>query len=136
VALGVVTAIALASVAGCGASDPRTAVLEDRALYSVALTSWADRGDGTLVASVRISGPVHSKLRELTFEVQGRDAQNEIVLSEWVTVDLSEMVRGTPLEQSLILETYGLPLEGLAIDLHPNPDPEALTELEELREVG
>jgi capsular exopolysaccharide synthesis family protein len=132
VAIVALVAFGLAVLSGCQTADERTALLEDRAQYSVALTSWADRGDGTLVASVRITGPVRSELEILTFEIQGRDGQDSIIMSQWATVDLSEMLRGTPIEKTLILDSDGLPLEGLAVDLHSDPAPEVLSKLKEL----
>ena len=126
-------AVILASVVACRTGDDRQALIEDRAAHSVELLSWADRGDGTLVASLRVQGPVHSNLDVLTVEVQGRDAADAVVMSEWVTVDLSEMVRGTPFETTLFLETGGSAPEGLAILMHAEPTPEIRDRLKELQ---
>ena len=74
-------------VVGCRQGDAHETLLADRAAHSVELLSWADRGDGTLVASLRVQGPVYSTLDVLTIEVQGRDPGNKVVMSEWVTID-------------------------------------------------
>jgi len=128
-------AIAVLAVVGvgCREGDPGQTILEDRAAHSVELLSWADRGDGTLVASVRVRGPVYSSLDMLTVEVQGRDAGDRVVMSEWVTLELSEMVRGTPFETTLFLDTGGSAPEGLAVLMHRDPDEQTRKRLKELQ---
>jgi len=111
-------------------------LLEHRAQHSVELLSWADRGDGALVISLRIQGPVHSTLEVLTVEVLGLDGTGETVMSEWVTLDISEMVRGTPFDKTVVLDAEGAVLEGLAVDLHPVPDADTQRRLEELEGIS
>jgi hypothetical protein len=124
-----------ASLVSCQGGNARQALLERRVQHSVELRSWADRGDGTMVVSLRVQGPVHSPLDVLTVELLGFDGAGETVMNEWLTLDISEMVRGTPFDKTLVLDTRGAVLEGLALDLHPNPDAEVQRRLVELEGI-
>ena len=128
-------ALLCASLLSCQGGSARQALLEHRAQHSVELQSWADRGDGTMVVSLRVQGPVHSLLDVLTVELLGFDGAGKAVLSEWFTLDISEMVRGTPFDRSLVLETTGAQLEGIAVDFHPVPDAEVQRRLVELEGI-
>jgi hypothetical protein len=88
-----------------------------------------------MIVVVRVQGPVHSTLDVLTVELLGFDAAGDEVLSEWVELDLGDMVRGTPVDKTLVLDTRGAALEGIAVDLHPVPDAEAIAHLAELEGV-
>jgi hypothetical protein len=135
-AAALVAALLCASLLSCQGGSARRALLEHRAQHSVELLSWADRGDGALVISLRIQGPVHSTLEVLTVEVLGLDGTGETVMSEWVTLDISEMVRGTPFDKTVVLDAEGAVLEGLAVDLHPVPDADTQRRLEELEGIS
>jgi len=129
------SALLFASLLSCQGGSARQALIEHRAQHSVELRSWADRGDGTMVVSLRIQGPVHSSLDVLTVEILGFDGTGDTVMNEWLTLDIGEMVRGTPFDQTVVLDTKGVALEGLALDLHPIPDAEAQRRLEELKGI-
>jgi len=132
----VAAALLCVSLLSCEGGNAREALLEHRAQHSVELRSWADRGDGTMVVSLRVQGPVHSSLDVLTVELLGFDGAGEAVLGEWLTLDISEMVRGTPFDRSLVLETKGAQLEGIALDFHPIPDAEVQRRLVELEGIS
>ena len=124
-----------AVLSACGGGDPTQALIENRAQHAVELLSWADRDDGSIAVTLRIQGPVHSKINQLTVEIQGRDATDAVTLSEWVSLDLSGMERGTPFEQTLVIEPGGADVDGLALDMHIDAAPEIRDRLVELRQA-
>ena len=56
--------LALGAALGCGPSDPRLQVLEERARWNVELLGFSSDAEAGITISTRISGPVHSKLEQ------------------------------------------------------------------------
>lgn len=117
---------------GCGTGDDRASVLKERTRYGVGLQSWADRGDGTLIVTLTITGPAHPKLDRLTVEIRRYGAGERDQGSEWVTLDLSDMTLGAAIERSVTIPSGEDPTESLAVLLHPDPAGEVLPHLREL----
>ena len=119
-------------LAGCGPSDPRARVLEERARWTVTLLSWAQGQDGTLTLNARVSGPVNSKLERLTVRLVLQDAAGDAVDHEWRTLDLSGIERGGPEDIMLRLAARDVGVEGIGIDTVPSPAPDEIPHIVEL----
>jgi len=119
-------------LAGCGPSDPREHVLEERARWNVTLLSWAQGQDGTLTLNARVSGPVNSDLERLTVRLLLQDAAGNPVDQEWRTLDLSGIKRGGPEDIMLRLAPREVDVEGIGIDTVPAPAPDELPYIVEL----
>jgi len=117
---------------GCGPTDPRQRVLEERARWNVTLLSWAQGTDGTLTLNARVSGPVNSDLQRLTVRVLLQDAAGNPVDQEWRTLDLSGIERGGPEDIMLRLPAREVGVEGIGIDTVPAPDPDEVPHIVEL----
>lgn len=125
----------LSGMLSCQERGGQALILEERSRYSVELLSWADRGDGTLAATLRITGPVHSSLQVLTVEIR-RNGPGEVHQgSDWISLDLSEMVMGTALEKTIFLPSGTVSPDSLGVKLHLEPSPEVLPRLKELQGV-
>jgi hypothetical protein len=129
-----VVALLLAVTAGtaCSPADPREKVLDRRALWKVDLLSWAMGDDGSMTIGARISGPATRKLDRLTVRVEMQDAEGRPVDHEWKTLDLSGIKRGGPKDIVIMLAPRAVSVEGIAINLVPNPDPEESGHIAEL----
>ena len=127
--------LSLAVLTACGGGDPTQALIENRAQHVAELLSWAERDDGAIAVTLRIQGPVHSKIKQLTVELQGRDATDAVTLSEWVSLDLAGMERGTPFERTIVIEPGDADVDGLALDMHLDAPPEIRANLPELSEA-
>jgi len=117
---------------GCGPTDPRERVLEERSRWNVTLLSWAQGADGTLTLNARVSGPVNSDLERLTVRLLLQDAAGNSVDHEWRTLDLSGIQRGGPEDIMLRLAARDVGVEGIGIDTVPTPAPDELPHIVEL----
>jgi hypothetical protein len=130
-ALGLLLAL---GVAGCGPSDPRERLLEERVRWKVTTLDWAVNEDGAITLGTRVSGPVYSDLERLTVRILLKDGAGNTVGQEWRTLDLSGIERGGPEDLMLRLQApAGVSVEGIGIDLVPAPGPDEIPHLEELR---
>ncbi len=118
---------------GCGPSDPRERLIEDRARWQVALQSWAMAEDGTITLSARVIGPVRSDLEQLTVRILFQDAAGAAIGHEWWTLDISGIERGGPKDVMLRVASRGLEVEGVGIDPVSVPGPEDIPHIPELR---
>jgi hypothetical protein len=100
----------------------------------VELTSWAVREDGTIVVDLNVKGPVRSPLKILTVEIRRLGLDGSTLSSDWVTIDLSQMVRGSGFQKTVMLPAGGQEPAGLGLLLHPVPASEILPKLRELQE--
>lgn len=124
---------ALAVLAGCPSSDPLRDRIEHRARYDVTLQSWAEKPDGTIVASVRVSGPVNRELDRLTVELVRSREDGSRIGSDWVTLDLSRMQRGAPFDTTVVLPPGEESAAGLGVDLHRQPTKDDIAHIPELQ---
>lgn len=120
-------------LAACGPSDPRERVLRDRARWTVTLESWSVRDDGAINLSTRVSGPVRSRLERLTVHIVLQDGEGNALDHEWRTLDLSGIERGGPKHVLLRLEPREFDVEGIGVDTVPDPGPDEIPHIEELR---
>lgn len=119
-------AIVMACIVGCGPTDPRERVLEERSQWKVQLLDWAVRDDGTISVSARLSGPPSGDLKQLTVKLLLQDASGTTMGHEWRTLDLSGIRRGGPEDVTLRIPPRETPIEGIGIDpvLAPTPEDE------------
>ena len=127
--LGILAAL----VAGCGPSDPKESILQDRARWNVSVLSWSQSDDGTVTIGTRLSGPPNSKLSELTVRVQLVDADSEIIETVWHTFDLSDVQRGGPADKIVRIGEFPQEVFGAGIDLVLSPTAEEEAQISELQ---
>jgi hypothetical protein len=121
---GATLALFLCTFAGCEPADPRQAVIEERARWTVSPKGFVETEDGRIKLSISVSGPARSSIEQLSFRIDLRDERGESVGGEWRTIDLASIPMGTGTDLSLTLTS---PTEGFAeisIDrvLAPGPD--------------
>jgi len=117
----------------CGSSDPFERTLEQRARWNVTLLSWSESTDGSLIMSVRLSGPPSSSLEALTVRVVLTDDAGDVVHRFWHTFDLSDIERGGPADRSIRARDVPAGIAGAGIDPVLRPDPEDIDHIVELR---
>ncbi len=120
-------------VAGCGPSDPKERVLQDRARWNVNVLSWSQSEDGTVTISTRLSGPPNSTLEELTVRLQLFDADSQVIESIWHSFDLSDVQRGGPADKIVRVGEFPHEVFGAGIDRVVAPTAEEESRIKELR---
>jgi hypothetical protein len=127
------TALLAVLAAACGTSDPREAVLQDRARWNVSVQSWSQGQDGTVTIATRLSGPPNSKLKELTVRVQLVDESSQVIENVWHTFDLSDVQRGGPADKIIRVPEFPHEVYGAGIDPVLVPKPEDEGQIPELQ---
>ena len=122
--VAVLAVCAILGAAGCGESDPRAKVLEERERWQVDLASWATGDDGSIRITLQVSGPVQSFLETLSVRLQFIGAAETPYHTHWEVLDLSRVERGTPTEFRIILDALEQAPEGIAVSMVPKPGPE------------
>jgi hypothetical protein len=69
----------------------------------------------------------------LTIRVDLADAGQNPIRSDWRTLDLTKLERGTPREMALVLSPTPAPVEYVGISLVPSPTPEEARHIRELQ---
>jgi hypothetical protein len=126
--LAVVTALLACA---CSAGSSSASIRNERARWNVELVNWVAAVDGTVTASIRVSGPPSTSLETLSFRFTLRDAANEPVGAVWRTVDLSQVPRGAPKELTHRFVPE-IEFEGLSVELVLDPTPEEAEHVVEL----
>ena len=116
--------------AGCTLSDPQQRVLAERARWNVTPLSWAVDDQGIITLSVRVSGPAHSNIQNLTVRIEFTGTEVE---HQWWTLDLSEIRRGGPQDVLIRLPARDEPIEELTINRVLEPTAEERPHIEELQ---
>ncbi len=119
------------SGAGCGPQDPRQAVLDERARWSVELTGFIQTAD-TVQATLRLSGPVNAKLRTLTVRIELIDGAEQRIAEVWEPLDVSGIQRGTPTELRVRLAGPYPEVAGMWAEVVADPTPEQQARIVEL----
>ena len=119
--------------AGCGPSDPKDKILQDRARWNVTVLSWSQSDDGTVTIGTRLSGPPNSKLAELTIQVQLFDSESKVIETVWYTFDLSDVQRGGPADKIVRIREFPQEVFGAGIDLVLSPTAEEEAQISELQ---
>ncbi len=129
------TVVLLWVASGCGPGDPRTKLLAERLDWTVEPQTWA-AGESGITLSVKIQGPVHGTLEQLSFRIDMMDASGAIVESAWWTQNLAAIQRGTPTDFLIKLPPRDLgevEIEQISVDLVPDPSPEEEKQIRELQ---
>ena len=126
-------AILAALASGCGPSDPKEGILQDRARWDVTVQSWSQAQDGTVTIGTRLSGPPNSKLSELTVRVQLVDSDSQIIETVWHTFDLSDVQRGGPADKVIRVSEFPQEVSGAGIDPVYTPTAEEQAQIRELQ---
>jgi hypothetical protein len=121
-------------IIGCGPSDPRQRILDERARWEVALLNWSQSAsDGTVNIAVRLSGPPNSAIDRLTVLVRLADEQDQVIDSVWHTFDLSDVERGGPADKLIRVSGFSEEIYGAWIEPVYQPTPEQEQHIPELR---
>ena len=118
---------------GCGESDPKEGILQDRARWDVTVQSWSQGQDGTVMIGTRLSGPPNSKLSELTVRVQLVDSDSQIIETVWHTFDLSDVQRGGPADKVIRVREFPQEVSGAGVDPVYTPTAEEQAHIRELQ---
>jgi hypothetical protein len=131
--LAALLAILAAFACGCGPSDPKEGILQDRARWNVTVQSWSQAQDGTVTIGTRLSGPPNSKLSELTVRVQLVDSDSQIIEAVWHTFDLSDVQRGGPADKVIRVPEFPQEVSGAGVDPVYTPTAEEQVQIRELQ---
>jgi len=138
------TALLLAATAAaCGApsaEDLVAQVIATRNDYQVALSSWIDRDAGTPNASlyldVNVVKNTEENLTHLTVLVQQLDADGNVLDSQRVPIDVSDLdTRGLSKSYGIDVRPMAPGVEGVTLQIEPNPPADAWNEFPELDRV-
>ena len=132
--LSLIAVAALAS--GCGPSDPKAKLLEERARWDVRILNWAQRPEGGIHVATRVSGPPNSKLSHLTVLLNLLDATDTKIGEHWHSYDLERVPRGGPTDFDILIPDPGVSVEGLALSQVLEPTPEEERQIRELQDAG
>jgi hypothetical protein len=134
--------IAAAAVAcsAPSAEDLVAEVLATRNEYDVALSSWIDRNAGTPQASlyldVNVVKNTEENLTHLTVLVEQLDADNNVLDSQRVAIDVSDLdTRGLSRSYGLEVSPLAAGVEGVRLIVEPNPPADVWDEFPELERV-
>jgi hypothetical protein len=133
VALFALVSIIAVLAAGCGVSDPRERILQDRARWNVTVLSWSQGEDGTVTIGTRLSGPPNSALEELTVRLQLFDSDSQVIESVWHSFDLSDVQRGGPADKIVRVGEFPHEVFGAGIDQVLAPTVEEEARIKELQ---
>ena len=125
--------IGIGCFAACQPSDPRIAILEQRARWNVELLSWAVDEGGVMSVSTRVSGPPNSNLEQLTFRLDLFDPEQNVLSEVWRTIDLRKAPQGAPTEYLLRVPTEGQTVDALTLSQVLQPTPEQEPHIAELQ---
>jgi len=137
------TTLLLAVVAvGCAApsaDDLVADVIATRNQYEVALSSWIDRNAGTpqatLYLDVNVINNGQDSLQDLTVLVEQLDADNEVLDTQRVAIDVSGMTGGLSKSTGVEVSPVAPGVEGVRVTIEPNPPADFWNEFPELDRV-
>ena len=122
------------------AEDLVAEVIATRNRFDVSLSSWIDRDTDTATPSLYLDVAVvkntEDSLTRLTVLVEQLDANNQVLASQRVPIDVSDMdTRGLSKNYGLEVRPMAPGVEGVRLRIEPNPDPEVWSEFPELDRV-
>ena len=122
------------------AEDLVADVIATRNQFEVSLSSWIDRDAETpqpwLYLDVAVVKNTEAQLTRLTVLVEQLDANNAVLASQRVPIDVSDMdVRGLSKTYGLEVRPMAAAVEGVRLVIEPNPAPETWGEFPELDRV-
>ena len=134
-ASAVAVACLLVLLVGCAPQDPVQSVLKERRLWKVDLLSFLVREDGKVSAQFRLTGPVKSNIDRLTVRIEQLDASGQVLAVSWNAFDISDVSRGGPVDQYLVLNapSGGDEVDSLRVDPMWVPEPSDIQHIPELQ---
>lgn len=122
------------------AEDLVAEVIATRNQFEVSLSSWIDRDAETsqpwLYLDVAVVKNTEAQLTRLTVLVEQLDANNAVLASQRVPVDVSDMdVRGLSKTYGLEVRPMAPAVEGVRLVIERNPGPDTWSEFPELDRV-
>ena len=137
---------ALLVTAGAVACSPPSAedlvadVIATRNQFEVSLSSWIDRDADTaqpwLYLDVAVVKNTEEQLSRLTVLVEQLDADNEVLSSQRVPIDVSDMdVRGLSKTYGVEVRPMSPGVEGVRLVIEPNPPEDTWDQFPELDRV-
>lgn len=122
------------------AEDLVAEVIATRNDYEVALSSWIDRNAGTPQASLYLDVTVvkntEESLNRLTVLVEQLDADNNVLDSQRVPIDVSDMdTRGLSRNYGVEVRPLAPGVEGVRLLVEPNPPSDVWDQFPELDRV-
>ena len=133
-------ALAIIACSPPSAEDLVAEIITTRNGYEVALGSWIDRdaggGDPHLYLDVVVVKNTQEFLRDLTVLVEQLDADNEVLDSQRIALDVSGLdVSGLSKNIGVEVRPMVAGVEGVRLLIEPNPPREVWPELRELDRV-
>ena len=118
----------------CRPQDPARDILKTRMQWKVDLTGFVQREDGAISAQFRLSGPVDSRLDDLTVKIDLLDAAGDSLSASWESFDLRDVQRGGPVERFLTVSgpVDGAVVESIRLDPVHYPEPADYAHIPEL----
>ncbi len=122
------------------AEDLVSGVIATRNQFEVSLSSWIDRDAETtqpwLYLDVAVVKNSEAQLTRLTVLVEQLDANNAVLASQRVPIDVSDMdVRGLSKTYGLEVRPMAAGVEGVRLVIEPNPSEDTWGEFPELDRV-
>jgi len=122
------------------AEDLVSQVIGTRNRFEVSLSSWIDRDADTaqpwLYLDVSVLKNTEDSLTRLTVLVQQLDADNQVLASQRVPIDVSDMdTRGLSKTYGLEVRPMAAGVEGVTVVIEPNPPSDVWSEFPELDRV-
>jgi len=122
------------------AEDLVADVIATRNQFEVSLSSWIDRDADTaqpwLYLDVAVVKNTEERLSRLTVLVEQLDADNEVLSSQRVPIDVSDMdVRGLSKTYGVEVRPMSPGVEGVRLVIEPNPSEDVWDEFPELDRV-
>jgi hypothetical protein len=135
IAAVIMVACLLVLLVGCAPEDPVQSVLKERRLWKIDLLSFLVREDGKVSAQFRLTGPVKSSLERLTVRIEQLDLSGQVLAVSWNAFDISDVSRGGPVDQYLVLDAAsgGEEIESLRVDPMLVPEPSDIPHIPELQ---
>jgi len=122
------------------ADDLVAEIIATRNRFEVSLGSWVDRNAGTPQASLYLDVSVlkntEDNLTSLTVLVEQLDANNTVLASQRVPIDVSNMdTRGLSKKYGVNVSPMAPGVEGIRLVIETNPEPEVWDQFPELDRV-
>ena len=119
----------------CEEESPLNKVLRQREKFQVEVLSWAIVENQTIIANVRLKGPMRSSLEYITIRFDQYDGSKNLVKKDWIPFDLSELKALGSKDYTLSIECGSTSVSHLAALVLYEPSKEDMKNLKELDEL-
>lgn len=125
----------LVTYTSCEKESPLNKALRERRQYEVEVLSWAVIEGKTIVANVRLKGPMRSSLKYVTVRFDQYDDSKNLIKRDWIPFDLSELKNTGSKEYTLSIECENASVFNLAALIDYEPNSEDIKNLKELKGI-